>query len=120
MRSFGEKADNHREVLICLSFEFVVLIAAPKVRSGWRGDINSYSTSRWVGYWKGHLQEKIMLKCGPENLGEEKTAKPVRILVRFTSVISRMVFINISHNNFYHCHIFGVLMQNIFIMSRRS
>lgn len=52
MRSFGEKADNHREVLICLSFEFVVLIAAPKVRSGWRRDINSYSTSRWVGYWK--------------------------------------------------------------------
>lgn len=31
MRSFGEKADNHREVLACLSSEFIVLIAAPKV-----------------------------------------------------------------------------------------
>lgn len=50
MRSFWEKADNHREVLICLSFEFIVLIAAPKVRSQLRGDINSYSTSHWVDY----------------------------------------------------------------------
>lgn len=44
------------------------------------------------------------MKCGPENLVEEKTAKPVQMdlgfLVRLTNLTSGIVFINISHNNF--------------------